>query len=169
LPNWDYYLFEFLNENNLDDLLWISSTMIEPNGSNPCCLAPKDYGNSIQKFNRKKLLMDLEKLRNLKKNVQGTTWPPNFMLTNYFNKIHGFSEEFSPGKGSDPDLAKKMWDLGCRNFIGVGKSLVYHFGSKTVNRFSMNKPSLIFKQKHGITINEFTDNILKRGENWTRV
>ena len=31
-----------------------------------------------------------------------------------WNKVGGFSEEFSPGLGSDPDFNMKLWNIGVR-------------------------------------------------------
>ena len=51
-----------------------------------------------------------------------------------WNKIGGFSEEFNPGFGSDPDLNMKLWINGVRIFKCVNKSRVYHFGSQTTRK-----------------------------------
>ena len=49
-------------------------------------------------------------------------------------KVGGFSEEFSPGAGSDPDLNMKLWNEGVRIFKCLNQSRVYHFGSITIRK-----------------------------------
>ena len=67
-----------------------------------------------------------------------------------WEKIGGFSEEFDPGFGSDPDLNMKLWNIGVRIFKGVNKSRVYHFGSVTTrknNKVVRNKANKTFLLK----------------------
>ena len=87
-----------------------------------------------------------------------------------WNKVGGFSEEYFPGTGSDPDLNKKLWDLGVRVFKGIGCSKVYHFGSIVTRKYnkdkynvteSGNKGAKIFLLKWGITIKFFRKFYLK--------
>ena len=56
-----------------------------------------------------------------------------------WNKIGGFSEEFFPGTGSDPDLNMKLWKSGVRIFKGVNNCKVYHFGSIVTRKYKNNK------------------------------
>ena len=46
-----------------------------------------------------------------------------------WNKVGGFSEEYTYGLGSDPDFNMKLWNIGVRLFKGISKSRVYHFSS----------------------------------------
>jgi hypothetical protein len=166
LPDWDINLYNFLEKYPVDPLnMIISSTMIEPIGHNPCCLSPFNYGEDSQCFNYNKLIQDSNYLKTLKNNFLGNTWPPNFMHKKMWDLIGGYSEEFSPGFGSDPDLIKKAYDIGCRNFVGVGDSLVYHFACKTTRgkNFKHNNGEQQFLLKYGISINDFVYNTLNRG------
>ena len=43
---------------------------------------------------------------------QGSTWAPHLIHREIWNKVGGFSEEFYPGTGSDPDLNMKLWNNG---------------------------------------------------------
>jgi len=165
LPLWDYYLYRFARDNDLDDNTWLSSTMVEPGGNNSCVLV-HDYGNSIESFDREGLINNLENLRNKKHHVRGTTWPPNLMMRKYFERVGGMSEDYGVGIGSDPDLVKKLYNIGFRDFIGVGDSLVYHFGSKTTRRVKRNDGKHIFHDKHGMSIDYFVNDILRRGERY---
>ena len=73
-----------------------------------------DCGNSLEDFNEKKLLNEY---KNIKFNdFQGSTWAPHLIHKDLWNKIGGFSEEYFPGTGSDPDLNMKLWKEGVRVF-----------------------------------------------------
>ena len=81
-----------------------------------------------------------------------------------WNKIGGFSEEFNPGIGSDPDFNMKLWKIGVRIFKGLNDFKVYHFGSvvlrKKINKIIKgnkygSKGSKIFLLKWGISIKFF--------------
>ena len=113
------------------------------------------------------LIKSLPVLKSSSFSVIGSTWPPNFLHKNLWNKIGGYDEDYNVGFGSDPDLIKRCYDVGCRNFIGVGSSLVYHFQCKTTNKIkhlNLGKDSgQLFKNKHGIDMMDFINNILKRG------
>ena len=52
--------------------------------------------------------------------LQGSTWAPHLVHRDYWIKVGGFSEEFFPGAGSDPDFAFKLWNKGIRIFKMVG-------------------------------------------------
>ena len=54
---------------------------------------------------------------------------PHLIHKDLWNEVGGFSEEFSPGLGSDPDFNMKLWKSGVRIFKCLNKSRVYHFGS----------------------------------------
>ena len=86
-----------------------------------------------------------------------------------WNKVGGFSEEFFPGTGSDPDLNMKLWQEGVRIFKGINNFKVYHFGSivtrkyknhPTINTESGSRGAKIFLLKWGISINFFKKFIL---------
>jgi glycosyltransferase involved in cell wall biosynthesis len=184
LPKWDEEIFDFEKQYDFTDKVFLSSTMIQPEGSHVACISPYDYGSTIEDFRKEDLLNDLEDLRNLKEDVNGSTWPPTILYRNTLDKIRGFSESYPLGWGSDPDLAKKIWDLGGRNFVGVGRSLVYHFMQKTTNRAAKHYPKKMFKKtvnringgeiscnaarifydRYGVTVENFTFNMLGRNE-----
>jgi glycosyltransferase involved in cell wall biosynthesis len=167
LPEWDKVIYEFCDKHKPHNLnLIVSSTMIEPRGHNDCCIAPLDFGQDLNSFRYNDLLADLDRIKTLKPDINGSTWPPNFMHRDLWERIGGYSEEFSPGYGSDPDIIKKAYDIGARNFVSLGKSLVYHFGSKTtgIKSFDSNDGERQFTNKHNITILDFVYNTLKRLE-----
>ncbi|MDK2978759.1 MAG: hypothetical protein PWP52_1473 [Bacteroidales bacterium] len=164
LPDWDLELFNEIKELGHKNFM-LSCTMIEPSYTSNPCVVVKDYGNSLQNFKEELLLNEFKNLH--KDDWMGSTWPPNIMHIDLWDLVGGFSIEFSPGMYSDPDLSKKVWDAGVRYFKGVGKSKVYHFGSKSTKRVKKNTGSITFLQKWGISSNTFMKYYLKRGENFS--
>ncbi len=165
LPKWDQILINRTKELD-DNKFYLSSIMI--NGD------PKlnghlnfNAGETVNKFNEDLLLNNYEKLEH--NDFQGSTWAPHLMHRDIWNKVGGFSEEFSPGAGSDPDLNMKLWKIGVRFFQCLGKSKVYHFGSVTIRKknnslFEKNqgsKANKIFLLKWGISIKTFKKFYLK--------
>tara|TARA_B110000881_G_scaffold210006_1_gene216906 strand:+ start:21 stop:551 length:531 start_codon:yes stop_codon:yes gene_type:complete len=107
-----------------------------------------DAGETVHKFDENKLLENYDKLKH--EDFQGSTWAPHLIHKDIWNRVGGFSEEFSPGIGSDPDLNMKLWKEGIRIFKALGKSKVYHFGSVTVRK----KNDITFKKKLGSNANK---------------
>ena len=64
--------------------------------------------------NRSKILMRKNYWNNYQKlpfyNLQGSHWAPHIIHKELWEKIGGFSEEFDPGFGSDPDLNMKLME-----------------------------------------------------------
>ena len=160
-PGWDDALVNELKDLK-DSLFYFSGTMIQ-NGQ-----VELNCGNSLEDFNEKKLLNEY---KNIKFNdFQGSTWAPHLIHKDLWNKIGGFSEEYFPGTGSDPDLNMKLWKEGVRIFKGLQNCKVYHFGSivtrqkeKKFNTIteSGSKGSKIFLLKWGISIKFFKKYFLK--------
>ncbi len=161
LPGWDAALWREIETANGADFFF-SATMIEPfETGNPCVLVA-DFGRSPEKFDEQKLLSHF---KNLEKNDwHGATWPPNILPLELWDKVGGYSIEFSPGMYSDPDFSMKLWFAGVRYFKGVGDSRVYHFGAKSTGRVKKNKGSDVFLKKWGMTSGFFTKKFLRRGE-----
>jgi len=160
-PNWDKYLFDELTKIG-HNKFYLSGTMIETLGE-----ISLNCGGSIENFNENKLLREYKNLNF--KDFQGSTWAPHLIHKHLWNKIGGFSEEYFPGTGSDPDLNKKLWDEGVRIFKGLKDCLVYHFGStvtrknidKSFKTESGSKGAKIFLLKWGISIKFFKKYYLK--------
>ena len=116
-------------------------------------------GKNIEEFNEKKLL---EELPNIEFNdFQGTHWQPSLIPIKTWNKVGGFSEEFSPGLGSDPDFNMKLWNIGVRLFKGLGNCRVYHFSSLSLRKKTWNNGAKTFLLKWGISIKFFKKHYLK--------
>ncbi len=161
-PGWDTVL-----KNEVEKIghkkFYISGTMIGTSGENSL-----DCGNNINNFNEKKLLDNFKKLNF--NDFQGSTWAPHLIHRDLWKKVGGFSEEFYPGTGSDPDLNMKLWREDVRIFKGLSKCLVFHFGSVVTRRDnkdnkikteSGNKGNKIFLLKWGMTIKFFKKFYLK--------
>ena len=163
LPGWDTTL---LNEAATvgHNAFLISATMIEPADSGNPCVSIGNYGNTPGTFNENELLATYQ--QHYKTDWNGSSWPPVMMHIDYWDLIGGFSIEFSPGMYSDPDLSMKMYQAGVRYFKGAGKSLVYHFGSKSTKRIRKNKGRETFISKWGISSSVFYRHYLKMGAIW---
>ena len=164
-PNWDKYFFQEIKKIN-HKKFYLSGTMIDTfNGKKFFC------GDVPEKFNEKILLQNYKKIK--LKDFQGSTWAPHIVHKELWNRVGGFSEEFFPGAGSDPDFAMKLWKINNRIFKGLGKSLVYHFGSRTLrNNNNILKKNLgsnsgkIFIKKWGISIKFFKKYYLRTGDKY---
>ena len=162
LPDWDTALkneIKILNHN----YFYFSGTMVQNGQVNFDC------GDTIKNFDENKLLQNYKQINYF--DFQGSTWAPHIIHKDLWNKVGGFSEEFFPGTGSDPDLNMKLWNEGVRIFKGVGKSKVYHFGSvvtrkkfkedKNIITESGSKGGKIFLKKWGFSIKFFTKHYLR--------
>ena len=162
LPGWDN-VFKNEIENLKNNLFYFSGTMVQNGQINFNC------GETIDDFDEKKLLLNNKNINYF--DFQGSTWAPHIIHKDIWNKVGGFSEEFFPGTGSDPDLNMKLWRAGVRIFKGLGKSKVYHFGSivtrkkfrnnKSVTTESGSKGGKIFLKKWGFSIKFFTKHYLR--------
>ncbi len=158
LPKWDIALRDAAKRLNKD--VWmLSGTLIEPTKSNNTTVIHADYGTSLNNFRENELLENFEKIK--LSDWNGSTWPPVLIPRVCWLKIGGFSTEFSPGMYSDPDMSMKMWQIGCRDFMGVSESCIYHFQAKSTGRVVRNDGRRQFKQKWGISARAFYQHYLK--------
>ena len=164
LPGWDSALLDRVSQLNTR-LYLLSSTMIEPEETGNSCVVVKDYGSELEQFRKEKLLAEYEGFK--RTDWQGSTWPPILIHKETWDLVGGFSPEFSPGIYSDPDLSFKLLQAGTRQFIGVGSSLVYHFGSKTTGRIPKNRGRKQFLSKWGISSRIFRERILRMGKDYS--
>lgn len=142
---------------------YLSATMIEPRETgNACVLAPYPFGKIPEEFDEAALNATLSQMQ--KSDWSGATWPPSIMHRTMWQAIGGYGEEFSPGLYSDPDVSMKLWQQGVRIFKGMGKSLVYHFMSKSTGRVKMNNGKTTFLKKWGVSSSWFVKTVLKQGQ-----
>lgn len=161
LPGWDTLLIDKIKTIGTDAFM-LSATMIEPRDTRNKCVIVANFGSNAETFEEARLLQDYKSLK--KSDWSGSTWPPSVVHKNWWNKVGGYDESFSPGMSSDDDFAMKMWDAGCRIFIGLGESRVYHFISKSTGRVIRNDGKRQFLAKWHIKQSTFHKYYLKRGE-----
>ena len=160
-PGWDTELVNnvnFIGHNNF----YLSSTMV---GAGQVKF---DAGLTADNFDETKLLNNLEKIKTI--DFQGSTKCPGLIHREIWERVGGWSEEFSPTGGDDTDFAMKLWKINIRIFKGLGKSLAYHFGSITTRKkekslftYLGSRGNKIFLQKWGYSINFFEKFYLRSG------
>ena len=160
-PGWDEELMNNVNSINHKNF-YLSSTMV---GAGQVQF---DAGQTIDTFNEDKLLNNLEKIKTI--DFQGTTKCPGLIHKDIWERVEGWSEEFSPTGGDDTDFAMKLWSINIRIFKGLGKSLAYHFGSITTRKkdkslftYLGSRGNKIFLKKWGYSINFFEKFYLRSG------
>ena len=160
-PNWDDILKREIDKIG-HNYFYLSGTMMHKGQIDFNC------GNSVEEFDEKKFLSNYKKYNYY--DFQGSTWAPHIIHKDIWNQVNGFSEEFYPGTGSDPDLNMKLWKLGVRIFKGINDFKVYHFGSIVTRKYKGDSKTItesgsrggkIFLLKWGVTIKFFRKFILR--------
>ena len=168
LPDWDEVLLKEVKQIP-HNRFYLSGIMMN-NGP-----LKYDCGSTLDNFDEKKLLRNFRNINHFE--FQGSTWAPHLIHKTLWNEVGGFSEEFFPGTGSDPDLNMKLWKNGVRIFKGINDFKVYHFGSivtrkykdhPTIKTESGSRGAKIFLLKWGITIKFFKKFILKSDSVYVR-
>ncbi|MBI0327727.1 glycosyltransferase family 2 protein [Burkholderia plantarii] len=160
-PGWDTALAERAAAMPTD-LFMLSGTMVEPVDSGNPCVVVHDFGRDAAALDLDALAAATPGLR--RADWIGATWPPTLVRRDWWHRVGGYSSELSPGMSSDNDLSMKMWDAGCRIFIGVGNSLVYHFQQKSTGKVVKNDGRRQFLNKWGMTQSTFDRFYLRRGQ-----
>ena len=159
--DWDIFLTDEIKKIN-HNYFYISGMNISYDGGGyinyDCGTVPNLFDeNKFYKFCTNDNYFDL----------QGSHWAPHVVHKNLWNEVGGFSEEFNPGDGSDPDFCLKLWKKNVRIFKALSKFKVYHFGSATTRKkdsFKKNKGTRTFILKWSISPRSFRKHFLK-GEN----
>ena len=154
-PNWDKVFLSELKKIPENSDFFLSGTMVQPFES----YINLNCGDNINNFDEQKLLSELPKIKF--NDFQGTHWQPSLIPLKTWNKVGGFSEEFSPGLGSDPDFNMKLWNLGVRLFKGLGDCRVYHFSSLSLRKKAWNNGAKTFLLKWEISIKFFKKHYLR--------
>ncbi|MFI3294656.1 MAG: glycosyltransferase [Rikenellaceae bacterium] len=166
LPGWDVELSREI-ERISHKMFFLSSTLLQPRPFFcPSVIAPADYGESVESFEKERLLRDY--MTHEHADWSGSTWPLNVVHRDTWDLVGGYSVEYSPGLYSDPDFSAKLYMAGVRIFKGLSASRVYHFEARSTGRVKKNKGSRQFLAKWGITSKTFTRAILRRGEPYTQ-
>ncbi len=130
--NWDLYLKKEVNLQK-NNLFYISGTSVSYKDG----LIEYNCGNTPSNFDIKKF--DEFCLNDNSEDLQGSHWAPHLIHKQIWKKVGGFSREFDPGDGSDPDLCCKLWNVDVRIFKSLSKFKVYHFGSITTRKRNIKK------------------------------
>jgi glycosyltransferase involved in cell wall biosynthesis len=156
-PGWDKVLEREIKllKNNL---FYLSATMIEVNSAH----ISFNCGSSLFEFDEEKLLNNFRKLSFY--DHQGSHFAPHLVHRKIWDKVGGFSEEYNPGMGSDPDFNMKLWNEGIRVFKGINDFRVYHFSSITTRKKTgliKNKGDITFLKKWGFSTKFFKKYFLR--------
>jgi len=147
LPEWDLALKQEV-ENIGHNFFYLHAAEIGINGAH----IKFDCGSNYENFDEKKLLNNYKNF--YLEDCNANHLSPHLIHRDLWNKVLGFSEEFNPGDGSDPDLVLKLWNEGVRYFKCLGNFKVYHFGSVTTRKkksLKLNKGTNIFIKKWGLS------------------
>lgn len=147
LPEWDLALKQEV-ENIGHNFFYLHAAEIGINGAH----IKFDCGSNYENFDEKKLLNNYKNF--YLEDYNANHLSPHLIHRDLWNKVLGFSEEFNPGDGSDPDLVLKLWNEGVRYFKCLGNFKVYHFGSVTTRKkksLKLNKGTNIFIKKWGLS------------------
>ena len=146
LPGWDLILKEEIK--NIGHIFfYLQATEMGVKGAH----IKINCGDTFKNFNEKKLLANYKNFNF--EDCNASHLAPHLIHKDLWNKVSGFSEEFNPGDGSDPDLVLKLWNEGVRYFKCLGDFKVYHFGSITTRKknLKLNDGSNLFIKKWGIS------------------
>jgi len=147
LPEWDLALKKEV-KNIGHNFFYLHAAEIGINGAH----IKFDCGSNYENFDEKKLLNNYKNF--YLEDYNANHLSPHLIHRDLWNKVLGFSEEFNPGDGSDPDLVLKLWNEGVRYFKCLGNFKVYHFGSVTTRKkksLKLNKGTNIFIKKWGLS------------------
>lgn len=165
-PDWDTQIYSRIAKFKAAriDKFTISSCLVEPAGCNPEYTI-RNFGTDYKTFDQEALLRDYQIHRSAyfdKPNTIQYSHPillPKSMLEEF-----GFMDErYFPGWASDHDLAASAYHVGCRDFVMLGWSRVYHFISKTFSELPSEVRNRdgqdIFQQKWNMSVDDFRKKI----------
>ena len=157
--NWDFFLIKEIEKQN-NNQYYLSGTNVSTRHG----LINFDCGSTYLDFDEKKFHNFC--LEDETPDLQSSHWAPHLIHKELWDRIGGFSEEFNPGDGSDPDFCMKLWKQNVRIFKGVSKFKVYHFNSLTTrnDKIVLNNGTRTFLSKYGFNPKFFRKYYL-RGDN----
>jgi GT2 family glycosyltransferase len=170
LPGWDLEILKAMNAFKRKSIkeYTISSCLVEPTGHNPE-YDIENFGADAKNFDEKQILRTFKEMRSRyyrrKDTVQYSH--PILMPTAMMKRMGYLDPEYFPGWAVDHDIAARAYyNAGCRNFVMLGKSRVYHFSSATFKQLpeklrnrhcedlfqgKWNQPVHAFRQMIGVT------------------
>lgn len=161
-PEWDKHLWDEIQRIG-HNRFFLSSTLLQPRPFfSKAVIAPANYGETVETFDEARLLKEYNTLPH--PDWKGATWPPNIVHRDLWDLVGGYSVEFTPGLGSDPDFTAKLYLAGVRIFKGVSASRVYHFEARSTGRARKNDGMLMFLRKWRLTPRAFLKTFMQRGE-----
>ena len=154
--NWDIFLTDEINKQT-NNQYYLSGTNVSTRHG----LINFNCGSTYLDFNEKKFHNFC--LQDQTPDLQSSHWAPHLIHKELWDRIGGFSEEFNPGDGSDPDFCMKLWLNDVRIFKGVSKFKAYHFNSITTrnDKIVLNNGTKIFLSKYGFNPKFFRKHYLK--------
>jgi len=157
--NWDLYIKKEISKYK-DELFYLTGTNVSVNRG----LINYSCGNNPETFDETKFEKFCE--YDNTPDLQGSHWAPHIIHRKIWNEVGGFSEEFNPGDGSDPDLCMKLWNKGIRIFKTISRFKVYHFSSVTTRKrhIKLNNGTKTFLLKYGFNPRYFRKYYLKGNE-----
>ncbi len=158
--NWDKELSDqILNLKN--DFFYFTAKSISKKND----IVDLDCGNNIEEFDQKKF--DDYCKKDDTPNLIASHLSPFVVHKKIWDMVNGFSEEFDPGDGSDPDFCMKLWNINVRIFKCISSFRIYHFGSITTRRrnFTLNNGTKTFILKWGFSPKFFRKYYLRYADN----
>ena len=161
-PGWDTALDRAVERCRRHGAFMLSGTMVEAASTGNDSVVQADFGRDPARFDLERFAREAPRLA--RADWLGATWPPTLVSRELWHRVGGYSVEFSPGMGSDNDFSMKLWQAGCRVFLGVGDSLAYHFSETSTRRIRKNDGRRQFLMKWGMTQSGFDRHYLRRGQ-----
>ena len=154
--NWDLFLEYEISKYN-DNLYYLTGTNVSVSNG----LINYNCGNAPNNFDKSKF--DNFCNNDSSPDLQGSHWAPHLIHKDLWLEVGGFSEEFNPGDGSDPDFCMKLWLKNVRVFKCISKFKVYHFNSITTRKsnLKLNNGTKQFLLKYGFNPRYFRKYYLK--------
>ena len=154
--NWDIFLRKEV-ANCKNELFYLTGTNVSVDKG----LINFSCGNSPFDFDESKFYKFCD--NDNSPDLQGSHWAPHLIHKKIWDKVGGFSKEFNPGDGSDPDLCMKLWKNDVRIFKTISKFKVYHFSSITTRKsnIKLNNGTKTFLLKYGFNPRFFRKYYLK--------
>jgi glycosyltransferase involved in cell wall biosynthesis len=158
LPGWDLEILKQIRNYKSEgvDKYTISSCLIEPRVSNPEYTI-SNHGVTPSSFDEEGLLQAFltEKSFWIKPDTIQYSHPISMPKT-LWDEMGGVDTDYPLGFSTDHDIPARAYAVGCRNFVMLGNSRLYHFISGTNNKLP-KKPNgdSTFLSKWGITVEEF--------------
>jgi hypothetical protein len=159
MPGWDVVIHRQIKEFEKSGLdKWtISSCLVEPIGNNPEYTIAY-FGHNPETFNEASLMSDYFTNPSKYFKMDTTQYShPITMPKTLWDEMGGVDTGYQYGVGTDHDIPASAYKAGCRDFIMLGKSKVYHFVSQTVRKLPKDRSDgqAYFRDKWGISVNEF--------------